>query len=177
MNEIKTEMVRRAATNVLYQIDEDAFDAWLASHDQAIRDDATEEFMHEHFPTPQQLIEAALDHAYPVPVGRTIPANTPVLVDNSYGFDYHSHGFTHDMTVRRDAICTFRTLDPLPPLIPDDCMTVWASCDHTPGLGRTIWQRSNDAKTWFALDPADGGWYEKQLSDLINPKPVPEEER
>ena len=169
MNEIKTEMVRRAATNVLYQIDEDAFDAWLASHDQAIRDDATEEFMHEHFPTPQQLIEAALDHAYPVPVGRTIPANTPVLVDNSYGFDYHSHGFTHDMTVRRDAICTFRTLAPLTPVIPEGTQAVWAStkdCD----VRRPMVHAIQHPRSWR---DGDGDVYHDD--QLIDPVPIPDE--
>ena len=166
MNEIKTEMVRRAATNVLYQIDEDAFDAWLASHDQAIRDEVTKEVMHEQWPTPKKLIQAAWDRSYSVPGGRTIPARTPILIRNSCGLDYWPDGLPDATTIRPDAIYELRILSPLPPVIPEGTQVVRAStkdCDVRRPLVATM----SPPGAWR---DGDGDVYHGD--DLIDPIPT-----
>ncbi len=95
MKEITTGMVCRAATSTaqLFRLDPADFDAWMADHDQGIRDEALEEVMHEQWPTPQQLIGAAWDRAYEVPEGRTIPAGMPHLRHFLTGsIDYRPQG-------------------------------------------------------------------------------------
>lgn len=147
------------------------FDRFLDAHDKGIRDAVKPPEM-----TAREHLEAAFEAAYPVPKWRDVQMGVPVIVRWEDGeIRVHAMGSTAKNRVTNDYI-EVRTLDPLPPAIPDDCMVVRASCEDTPRLGRTIWQRSNDAKKWFALDPADGAWYEEPLSDLINPVPVPEEE-
>lgn len=159
---------RRSTSQVPERQGREEFDRWLAAHDQGIRDACRPPEL-----TAREHLEAAWEAAYPVPKWCGVPMGVPLITRWKNGEIWvHTTGWSsvihHHMEVR--------TLEPLPPLIPDDCMVVRASCEDTPSLGRTIWQRSNDAKKWFALDPADGAWYEEPLSDLIDPKPVPEEE-
>ncbi len=68
-----------------------------------------------------------------------------------------------------------RTLEPLPPLIPDDCNRVFASVEWNPV--RLIWVRADDdSDFWRAADGTVGNWV-AYTDELIDPKPVPEEER
>lgn len=124
--------------------------------------------------TPADLIQAAWDAAYPVPEGRTIPAGTPNVMKYKDGtIMWNVIGSTYEIEfIETDRI---RTLEPLPPVIPDDCMAVWASLK---GLGdpqnptRCVWLRDSGRHSWR------NRWNVVAAEvDLIDPKPVPEEER
>ena len=123
--------------------------------------------------TAREHLEAAWEAAHPVPPNVRIPKGMEYLVRISAGATPALRRAASDF--RGGPLA--RTLDPLPPVIPDDCMAVRATGKCAPGLGRTIWQRSNDGTEWFAIDQADGSLWADSFSHLIDPKPVPEEER
>ena len=126
--------------------------------------------------TPADLVEAAFDDAYPLPEGRKLPADTPYLwkdepVEGHTRIVFWPNGDPFENAYSDDV----RTIDPLPPLIPDDCNRVFASVEWNPA--RLIWIRGiGDPDRWRAADGNAGGW-NALTRDLIDPKPVPEEER
>ena len=139
------------------------FDRFLAAHDQGIRD-AVKLTAREH-------MDAAWEAAHPVPPNVRIPKGTEYLVRISpsavpalrrAGRDFHGSQIV-------------RTLDPLPPVIPDDCDYVWASAPDDMGE-RSIWTRTSDGR-WESRMPRGSCTVQYPESDLIDPKPVPEEER
>lgn len=122
--------------------------------------------------TPADLIEAAWDAAYPVPEGRKIPANTGYLSwRNGECVGIYSKGVSYDMPVR-DGYLERRTLDPLPPVIPEGCDLVWAGNPDR----RVVWHRDpSNPDRWNGYDVA-GHAANLHRDNLIDPKPVPEEE-
>lgn len=63
---------------------------------------------------PTTLIQTAWDAAYPVPVGATIPAGTPILDRDIEGTSYCPGGFGRPLTIRANSEVEYRTLTPLP---------------------------------------------------------------
>ena len=148
------------------------FDAWLESHDAEVLMDA---IIARDTRTPAELIQAAWEAAYPVPEGRVIPPDTGFIARNSRDGEIvvYSRGCGYELMSTGEI--ERRTLEPLPPLIPDDCMAVWASLK---GLGdpqnptRCVWLRDSGRHSWR------NRWNVVAAEvDLIDPKPVPEEER
>lgn len=144
------------------------FNRWLDAHDQGIRDSVKPPEM-----TASEYMQAAWDAAYEVPEGREIPKDTLIIVR-------HKPGQFTITSVATSSIPTswIRTLDPLPPVIPDDCDLVWAGRQGEILAGRLVWHRQPGSarrlwKTWLP----DGRTSTAPEDDLIDPKPVPEEER
>lgn len=165
-NTPSTRAVRMAATNFDSAITEAHWDRWLAAHDQGIRDAVKPPAM-----TAEEYLEAAWNIAYPVSKGQVIPAGSPVMArdPDDGGLIYEPSGYRTDF--KEDSLSCYerRTLTPLPPLIPDDCLAVWAStedCDV-----RRIMMRST-VSPWGWLD-SDGDTYDDDA--LIDPVPVPPE--
>lgn len=140
---------------------DDEFKRFFTAHDQRIRDGVKVPPR-----TPADLASAAFVVAYEVKRGQVIPAGTPVIMRQSRGkVTTYFHGCDHKLIASADV----RTLTPLPPLIPDDCLAVWAStedCDV-----RRIMMRST-VSPWGWLD-SDGDTYDDDA--LIDPVPVPPE--
>lgn len=159
---------RRSTSQVPEMQSRGEFDRWLAAHDHGIRDACRVSEM-----TAKEHLKAAWDAAHPVPEGRKVPVHTPYIAR------WTRESFSVKMAggdTAFDADQSIRTLDPLPPVIPDDCDWVVTVED-----GQTIvWRR-------HSTDGADPQWsgltldgvrtvYEK---DLIGARPItiPEEER
>ena len=141
------------------------FNRWLDAHDQGIRDAVERPEL-----TAKEHLEAAWEAAYPVPKGQVIPAGKLFIVR-------HKQGQFTTTTVDTPSIPTswIRTLTPLPPVIPDDCDYVWASVSDDRG-DRSIWTRTSDGR-WESRMPRSNCTVRYPEDDLIDPKPVPEEER
>lgn len=140
----------------------DEFYRWLAAHDQGIRDAVKLSAM-----TAREHLEAAWEAAYEVPEGQVIPKGTRYLLRIS---DHEVAAVEAGIDLREGP--SARTLDPLPPVIPDDCMAVWASVAYS--KARMLWVRdigSTGSGNWSNGDDVVIG------EALIDPKPVPEEER
>ncbi|VEI04141.1 Uncharacterised protein [Acidipropionibacterium jensenii] len=166
-----TEAVRRryrALLDIGVSVDEaDAeFDRWLAVRDQGIRDSVKPPEL-----TAKEHLEAAWDKAHPVPKWRDVPAGVTIIARRKNGKIWvDARGWTSGL----NDLVEVRTLEPLPPVIPDDCNRVFAS---TPEYGsRLIWIReTDDPDCWRAADGT--AWIRTALTcELIDPKPVPEEE-
>lgn len=125
--------------------------------------------------TPAYLIQAAWDKAYPLPEGRKLPAGTPYVckrgpVERHTRITFWPNGDRFENAYSED----IRTLEPLPPVIPDDCMAVWASIQDN--SSRLIWIReSGDPDAWNTAGD-DGKLWHTWTDNLIDPKPVPTEE-
>lgn len=153
-------------------------DRFFIAHDQGIRDAVKPPEM-----TAREYLEAAFEAADPVPEGRDVPVGVTIIARRENGKIWVlatglTSGAYDDIDVR-----TLEPLppavrpptDPLPPLIPDDCNRVFASVEWNPA--RLIWIRGiGDPDRWRAADGNAGGW-NALTRDLIDPKPVPEEER
>ncbi|AMS06478.1 hypothetical protein DUY81_13895 [Acidipropionibacterium acidipropionici] len=157
----------RRAVHGYFGAEDDDFDEWMESHDAEVRNEA---IIARDTRTPAELIQAAWDAAYPVPPNGRIPKGTKYLT-RCGGKDVVTAEAGIDLRGGPD----IRTLEPLPPLIPDDCMAVWASLK---GLGdpqnptRCVWLRDSGRHSWR------NRWNVVAAEvDLIDPKPVPEEER
>ena len=151
-----------------------SFNEWLESHDTEVRAETLEDVMHDRVAdlTPAELIQCAWDAAYPVPEGRVIPADIGVLRKGGRMTTYYEPGVVQGNPVHEPG--EFRTLAPLPPLIPDDCNYVWAS---RPQDGeRSVWVRTS-LLLWESQLPWGRDNMRCLEADLIDPKPVPEEER
>jgi hypothetical protein len=136
------------------------FDRWLAAHDQGVRDAMTAK---EH-------LEAAWDAAYPVPANGRIPKGTKCLT-RYVGQDVVTAEAGCDLRGGPD----IRTLEPLPPLIPDGTPAVWAStkdCD-----GRRVLVLSEEPIGDMLRYWRDGDGDEYRDEQLIDPAPIPKEER
>jgi hypothetical protein len=170
---ITTDDVRTFATNAKMRTFTNLFDEWLESHDAEVRNEA---IIARETRTPAELIQTAWDAAYELPEGRKLPAGTPYVckrgpVEGRIRISFWPNGDRFENAYSEDV----RTLEPLPPLIPDDCMAVWASLK---GLGdpqnptRCVWLRDSGRHSWR------NRWNVVAAEvDLIDPKPVPEEER
>lgn len=149
------------------------FERWLAARDQSIRNECLPADM-----TAQELIDLAFYTAYRVQGGVTIPAWTPLFCRDPRddgSILYVPHGYSTARTQPLSGIPEYRTLAPLPTVIPDDCNRVFASAPFNPD--RLIWVRAiDDADRWHAADGTPGNW-SAHTDQLIDPKPVPEEER
>lgn len=168
---ITTDDVRKFATNAKMRTFANLFDEWLESHDAEVRMDA---IIARDTRTPDELLQAAWEAAFPVPEGR-IPSEVPYIAryEQTGGLMAFPTGKAGDMHPSHGV--EYRTLAPLPPLIPEDCMAVWASLK---GLGdpqnptRCVWLRDSGRHSWR------NSWNVVAAEvDLIDPKPVPEEER
>lgn len=141
--------------------------SFFAAHDQGIRDAVKPPEL-----TAREHLEAAFDKAHPVPKWRNVPVGVTIIARRKNGdFWAHARGWTSGAY---DPI-EVRTLEPLPPLIPDDCNAVWASTREDES--RRVWVRSAGCGAHL-VDLWDDGRaidYTK-TSDLINPVPVPPEE-
>lgn len=145
------------------------FERWLAAHDQGVRDAVRPAEM-----TAREHLEAAFEAAFPVPEGRMIQRNTGYLSwRNGECVGVYSKGVSYE-TPGRDGDLERRTLDPLPPSIPDDCKAVWANWDEDGG--RYVWNRHPNARDDWHTISAAGELIRARESNLIDPKPVPEEE-
>lgn len=147
------------------------FDRFLAAHDQGIRDACRPAEM-----TAREHLEAAWEAAHPVPPDVRIPK----------GMEYLVRINDHATPALRRAAGDFRgspivrTLDPLPPVIPDDCMAVWASTRKDES--RRVWVRATGSMAglpdkWGVWDDGNRDADYALTRELIDPKPVPEEER
>ena len=151
-----------------------SFNEWLESHDTEVRAETLEDVMHDRVAdlTPDELIQAAWDAAYPVPEGRTIPAGTPNVMKYKDGtIMWNVMGSTYEIEfIETDRI---RTLDPLPPLIPDGTPAVWASTvDY--GVRRVLTlseEHPGDIPRYWR----DGGGDTYRDADLIDPVPITKE--
>lgn len=144
------------------------FERWLAVHDQGIRDAVKPPEL-----TAKEHLEAAWEAAFPVPEGRKVPAGVPFIVRWKDGdFWVYPTGSAAGSGVGGEV----RTLEPLPPLIPDDCNAVWASTRGDES--RRVWVRATGlmgdlVDVW---DDGNNNADYAETSELINPVPVPEEE-
>jgi len=139
---------------------------FLDAHDKGIRDAVKPPEL-----TAKEHLEAAWEAAHPVPANGRIPKGTKYLT-RCGGQDVVTAEAGIDLRGGPD----IRTLEPLPSLIPDDCNAVWASTREDES--RRVWVRSAGCGAHL-VDLWDDGRaidYTK-TSDLIDPKPVPEEER
>jgi hypothetical protein len=164
---ITTDDVRTFATNAKMRTFTNLFDEWLESHDAEVRNEA---IIARDTRTSAELIEAAWDAAYPVPPNGRIPKGTKYLT-RCGGKDVVTAEAGIDLRGGQD----IRTLEPLPPLIPDDCKEVRASSYEDPL--RSVWIRDARAvDAWVAVTVL-GEVMRAHTNDLIDPKPVPKEER
>lgn len=141
---------------------------FLDAHDQGIRDAVKPPEL-----TAKEHLEAAFEAAYPVPEGRDVPAGVPIIARQENGkIEVHATWWPSWTNDHKEV----RTLEPLPPVIPDDCNAVWASIRGDES--RRVWVR------FTGFTPGlDDAWDDGNLdidyaetSELIDPKPVPEEE-
>lgn len=147
----------------------DEFDRWLAAHDQGIRDAVKRPDL-----TAKEHLEAAFDKAHPVPKGRDVPVGVPLIAHHVNGDIWvYATGFISWNAAPTDRV-EVRTLEPLPPLIPDDCKEVRASSDEDPL--RSVWIRDARAVDAWVTVTVLGEVMRAHTNDLIDPKPVPEEE-
>lgn len=144
------------------------FQRWLIAHDQGIRDSVKPPKL-----TAKEHLKAAFDKAHPVPEGRDVPTGVTIIARRENGKIWVlatglTSGAYDDIEVR--------TLEPLPPVIPDDCDLVWASRKGDRIAGRLVWHRQPGIarhlwKTWRP----DGCSSTATEDDLIDPVPVPPE--
>ena len=157
-----------------------SFNEWLESHDANVRAETLEDVMHDRVAdlTPDELLQTAWDAACPVPEGRdasSIPADARIIWRMGVGHDYDVYvGIAGDMSAdlpQMIAHGTVRTPAPLPSLIPDDCIAVWASLSGFPR--RRVWVRDIDST-------GSGNWSDGTTVEiaeaLIDPVPIPKEE-
>ena len=170
-----TEAVRRryraCRLGTSYEESGAEFDRWLAAYAQGVRNAVVRPEL-----TAKEHMEAAWDAAHPVPKGSVIPAGTPSLSRPPHGeTEYFPVGIDHDFTVREGD--DVRTLEPLPPVIPDDCDAVWASTRENGS--RRVWVRATGvmAGRVDVWDDGNNNADYAETSELIDPVPVPEEER
>lgn len=146
------------------------FDRWLAAHDQGVRDAVKPPEL-----TAKEHMEAAFEAAYPVPKCRGVPPGVPIIARWEDGEIWaNATGSTAQTAVTNDN-AEIRTLDPLPPLIPDDCNAVWASTRDDES--RRVWVRATGFMAGLEDEWDDGNRDADyaEPSDLINPVPIPEE--
>lgn len=170
-----------AATNFGYIVGKVEFDKWLESHDTEVRADA---IIARDTRTPDELLQAAWEAAFPVPEGR-IPSEVPYIAryEQTGGFMAFPTGKAGDMHPSHGV--EYRTLSPLPPLIPDDCNAVWAGNEWLPDDVRVLWVRESDVFWRHIVTQAEAQkWCDGTLAfdvltavsdELINPVPVPSE--
>lgn len=145
---------------------EDEFYRWLDAHDQSIRDAVRPAEL-----TAKEHLEAAWDKAHPV--SGDVPPGVTIIARRANGdFWVDARGWTSGI----NDIVEVRTLEPLPPVIPDDCNAVWASTRGDES--RRVWVRAiGFAACPDEWDDGDSDYDYVPGTDLIDPKPVPEEER
>ena len=169
-----------AATNYGCIVGTVEFDEWMKAHDAEVRNEA---IIARDTRTPVDLIQAAFEAAYPVPEGRKVQAGVPLISRWKDGdIWFHAMG---RIPVTPDRV-EYRTMEPLPPVIPDDCMAVWAGSEWMPDGVRALWVRKSDvlwqhivtqaeARKW--CDDVDGfDILTAEDDELIDPVPIPEEE-
>ncbi len=150
------------------------FDRWLAAHDQGIRDAVKPPAM-----TAREHQEAAFDGAFPVQENQVIPAHTPLFsrdIGDGGATLYLPDGLSTPRIQTSSSGCEYRTLDPLPPLIPEGTPALWAStedCDVRRVLALAC-NRSIPADRRIWRD-GDGDTYRD--AELIDPVPIHKEER
>lgn len=148
------------------------FNRWIAARDQGIRDSVKPPDL-----TAREHLEAVWGAAYPMPDGRDVPAGVPFIVRWKDGdFWAYLTGSAAGSGVGGE----IRTLDPLPPVIPDDCMAVWASTRKDES--RRVWVRATGSMAglpdkWGVWDDGNRDADYALTRELIDPVPVPEEER
>lgn len=138
------------------------FDEWLESHDAEVRNEA---IIARDTRTPAELIQAAWKAAYPVPANGRIPKGTKCLT-RYVGQDVVTAEAGCDLRGGPD----IRTLDPLPPVIPDGTPAVWASTSDGIDTRRVLVLTEYVDRTW-----RDGEGDTYHDDDLIDPVPIPEE--
>jgi hypothetical protein len=155
--------------DAFFSIDSSDFDEWLESHDAEVRNEA---IIARDTRTSAELIEAAWDAAYEVPEGRTIPAGTPTVMKYKDGtIMWNMKGSTYEIEfIETDRI---RTLEPLPPVIPDGTPAVWASTKDCEG--RRVLVLSEEPIGDMLRHWRDGDGDEYRDEQLINPVPIPKE--
>lgn len=155
-----------------FACDTGSFDEWMKSHDAEVRNEA---IIARDTRTPAELIQAAFEAAHPVPDGRNVPPGVAIIARWDDGdISFHAMGRAPGTSVPNDHV-EVRTLEPLPPVIPDDCDLVMARRE---GDVRRPWTRHSNPswhRTWFSVTSA-GKAISTAESFLIDPKPVPEEE-
>lgn len=141
------------------------FDRWLSAYAQGVRNSVVRPTM-----TAREHLEAAREAAYEVREGQVIPANTGYLSwRNGECVGVYSKGVSYEAPGREGDL-ERRTLEPLPPLIPDDCNLVWAGNGH-----RFVFHRDpSNPDRWNGYDVA-GHTINVHVDCLIDPKPVPKE--
>lgn len=151
-----------------FACDTGSFDEWMKAHDAEVRMDA---IIARDTRTPADLIQAAWDAAYPVPEGRDVPPGVPIIARRKdRQIRVHTYGWLYGVNPHMEV----RTLEPLPPVIPEGTPAVWASSDEDPL--RSVWIRDARAvDAWVAVTVL-GEVMRVHTNDLIDPKPVPEEE-
>lgn len=156
--------------DAIFSISTHDFDSWLR---EVIND--AEQAGREAWAETQTaggLIEAAWEKAHPIPEGRVIPARLGFLRRGKGGVnEARVNGVSYSINPHANDGCEFRTLYPLPPLIPDDCPAVWASTADAPD--RRIYLRSPNSD-------GEGLWESIEDyvtdADLIDPRPIPRED-
>lgn len=153
--------------DAIFSIYSSDFDEWLKFHDAEVRMDA---IIARDTRTPAELLQAAWDAAYPVPEGRTIPGGTPnVMKYKDSTIMWNVMGSTYEIEfIETDRI---RTLEPLPPVIPDGTPAVWASTSDGILVRRILVNTDHITRQW--IDMYDTKYTDEQL---IDPVPIPEEE-
>lgn len=155
---LNTYDVRCAALSDYGGINSHDFDEWLESHDAEVRNETPAMTAREH-------LEAAWDAAYPVPANGRIPKGTKYLTQ-----------YVGQDVVTAEAGCDLRggpdirTLDPLPPLIPDGTPAVWASTSDGIRVRRILVNTDHITRQW--IDMYDTTYAD---ADLIDPVPIPKE--
>jgi len=157
--------------DAFFSIDSSDFDEWLESHDAEVRMDA---IIARDTRTSAELMQAAWETACPLDRPCTeIPHGTRIIYRGSDGQIGAGQAGKALLMVLEGGGSKVRTLEPLPPLIPDDCDHVWAGDDGF----RNIWTRSNaDRDIWQSPLSMLEGARKSKTSDLIDPKPIPKEE-
>jgi len=153
--------------DAFFSINSSDFDEWLESHDAEVRNEAPAMTAREH-------MEAAWEAAHEVPEGRKLPAGTPYVckrgpVEGRIRISFWPNGDRFENAYSDDV----RTLDPLPPLIPEGTPAVWAStegCDVRRVLVLSEEPIGDMLRYW-----RDGDGDEYRDEQLIDPVPIPKE--
>lgn len=147
-------------------------DVSLAGNGHVIEGTAPDLATATHELTAKEHLDAAFEAAYPVPKWYGVPTGVMTISRWDDG-----KIFVHAMGVpaMTDDRVEVRTLEPLPPVIPDDCEWVLAGCARL-GDERFYWRRDRSERYPWRTINAEGWSCGATTADLIDPKPVPKEE-
>ena len=145
--------------------------SFFSAHDAGVRNSVVRPEW-----TAKEHLEAAFDAADPVPANGRIPKGVEIIARWKNG-DLWSYAMGSVSEIYD--YMEVRTLEPLPPLIPDDCEWVLAGCAGLEDGERYYWRRGRIESegwsgSWWSVSA--GGWARcARMDELIDPVPIPKE--